>query len=92
MKTVIVACGAGLATSSMVKQKIQDIFKKNGISANIIQCTLNEVETYDDKADLIITTMRVRKKFKAPFISGSAYLSGVNEEQVTQQIVDALKS
>ena len=51
MKTVIVACGAGLATSSMVKQKIQDIFKKNGISANIIQCTLNEVETYDDKAD-----------------------------------------
>ena len=92
MKTVIVACGAGLATSSMVKQKIQDIFKKNGISANIIQCTLNEVETYDDKADLITTTMRVRKKFKAPVISGSAYLSGVNEEQVAQQIVDALKS
>lgn len=91
MKTVIVACGAGLATSSMVKQKLEDIFKKNGISVNMIQCTLNEVPTYDEKADLIITTMRVRKKFKAPVISGSAYLSGINEDGVTQQIVEALK-
>lgn len=92
MKTVIVACGAGLATSSMVKQKIEDICKENSIKVKIIQCTLTEVEGFEAQGDLIVTTMKVRKKYNIPVISGSAYLSGVNEDAVTQQIVQALKS
>lgn len=28
MKKVVIACGAGLATSSMVKSKVEDILKK----------------------------------------------------------------
>ena len=35
--------------------------------------------------------MKVRKKYKSPVISGSAYLSGVNEDVVTEQILDILK-
>ena len=59
--------------------------------AKIIQCTLNEVDGYDGDVDLIITTMKIRKRYKSPSISGSAYLSGINEEEVTQQILDVLK-
>ena len=77
MKKVVIACGAGLATSSMVKSKVEDILKKNGIQFKTIQCTLTEVDNYDGDVDLIITTMRVRKKYKSPVISGSAYLSGI---------------
>jgi len=40
---------------------------------------------------IIITTMRVRKKYKSPVISGSAYLSGVNEDAVTEQVLEVLK-
>ena len=43
MKKVVIACGAGLATSSMVKSKVEDILKKNGIQFKTIQCTLTEV-------------------------------------------------
>lgn len=92
MKTIVIACGAGLATSSMVRDKIQALLKSNGISNKIIQCTLNEVENYDADADLIITTMKVRKKYKAPVISGSSYLTGINEDLVTEQILEVLKS
>ena len=91
MKKVIIACGAGLATSSMVKEKVESLLKQNGINFKTIQCSLNEVENYDAEADLIITTMKVRKKYKAPVISGSAYLTGINEDAVTHQIIEILK-
>lgn len=91
MKKIVIACGAGLATSSMVKDKVEEILKKNSIKVKIIQCTLTEVDTYDGDVDLIITTMKVRKKYESPVISGSAYLSGVNEDAITKQIIDILK-
>lgn len=91
MKKIVIACGAGLATSSMVKFKIESILKEHGIRFETIQCTLTEVDNYDGEVDLIITTMRVRKKYQSPLVSGSAYLSGVNEDMVTQQIVEILK-
>ena len=47
---------------------------------------------YDEEADLIITTMKVRKKYRAPVITGSAYLTGLNEDSVTAQILDILKA
>lgn len=92
MKKIVIACGAGLATSSMVKDKVETILKKNGIQFKTIQCTLTEVDNYDGEVDLIVTTMRVRKKYKSPVVSGSSYLSGVNEDAVTKQILDILKS
>lgn len=91
MKKIVIACGAGLATSSMVKEKVETILKENNIAFKIIQCTLTEVEQYDGEVDLIITTMKVRKKYTSPVISGSSYLSGVNEDEITKQIVAILK-
>lgn len=91
MKKIVIACGTGIATSTMVKDRVETILRKNGVPAKIIQCTLNEVDGYDGDVDLIITTMKIRKRYKSPSISGSAYLSGINEEEVTQQILDVLK-
>lgn len=92
MKKIVIACGAGLATSSMVKDKVESILKDNGIPFTTIQCTLSEVENYDGSVDLIITTMKVRKKYQSPVLSGSAYLSGVNEDVVTEQMLGILNA
>lgn len=64
MKTVVIACGAGVATSTMVKLKVEDILKKNKIKANIIQTRLSELPGYDNKSDLFITTMKVDQKIQ----------------------------
>lgn len=92
MKKIVIACGAGLATSSMVKDKVEGILKSHSIPFETIQCTLSEVGNYDGNVDLIITTMKVRKKYKSPVISGSAYLSGVNDEMVTEQMINILNA
>lgn len=90
MKKIVIACGAGLATSSMVKDRVESILKKNHIKNDIIQCTLKEVDNYDGDVDVIITTMKVRKKYKSPVIPGSAYLTGINEDSVTEQLLRIL--
>ena len=90
MKKIVIACGAGLATSSMVKDK-EAILKQKGIAFQTMQCTLTEVDNYDGSVDLIITTMRVRKKYHSPVLSGSAYLSGVNEDEVTAKMLEILQ-
>ena len=90
-KTVVIACGAGLATSSMVRDKIEEVLSENNIRANIIQTTLNELEGYDDKADIFITTMKINSDYKTPVVHGSAFLTGINEETVIEQIVGILK-
>ncbi|QCQ13869.1 PTS sugar transporter subunit IIB [Enterococcus avium] len=90
-KTVVIACGAGLATSSMVRDKIEEVLSENNIRANIIQTTLNELEGYDDKADIFITTMKINSDYTTPVVHGSALLTGINEETVIEQIVEILK-
>lgn len=72
-KTVVIACGAGLATSSMVRDKIEEVLSENNIRANIIQTTLNELEGYDDKADIFITTMKINSDYTTPVVHGSAF-------------------
>lgn len=91
MKQIVIACGAGLATSTMVCDKVSNLLKENGIQAKIHQCTLPQVDGYDGEVDLIITTMKVRKKYQSPCLTGSAYLSGVGEDELTAQIIDILK-
>ena len=88
-KTVVIACGAGLATSSMVRDKIEEVLSENNIRANIIQTTL--LEGYDDKADIFITTMKINSDYTTPVVHGSAFLTGINEETVIEQIVGILK-
>ena len=73
-----------------IRDRVEEELKEHGISFKIIQCTLHEVEGYDGQVDLIITTMKVKKKFTTPLVHGSAYLTGINEEAVTQQIMDIL--
>ncbi len=92
MKTVVIACGAGVATSTMVKMKVEDILKKNKIKANIIQTRLSELPGYDNKSDLFITTMKVdQRKYKTQVVQGSSFLSGINQDKTEKEIVDALK-
>lgn len=93
MKTVVIACGAGVATSTMVKIKVEQILKDNKIRANIIQSRLSELLGYDGKADLFITTMKVdQNRYKTKVVQGSSFLTGINSQATEKEIIDALQS
>ncbi|NMF04458.1 PTS sugar transporter subunit IIB [Clostridium beijerinckii] len=90
-KLILVACGTGIATSTVVCKKVEDLIKTNGINARIIQCKISEVVGYEDQADLLVTTTISSRNYKFPVINAMNYLTNINPGKVDQGIIDALK-
>lgn len=91
-KTILVACGAGIATSTVVNKRIEDLLASRGIDAKLIQCKIAEVPSYEDTADLLVTTTIPPRAYKIPVVKAVNYLMGMNTEKTDQEILDALGS
>ena len=91
MKKIVVACGAGIATSTVVCDKVETLIKENNIDAQVIQCKIAEVASKQDSADLIISTTILPTTYKIPAIIATAYISGINTKALDKKILDALQ-
>lgn len=90
-KVVLVACGTGIATSTVVNTAVEKIAKENNLQINIIQCKMMEVPGYADRADLLVTTTVVDKdKYSFPIVNGRPFLTGVGRNKVEQEIMSYL--
>jgi PTS system galactitol-specific IIB component len=91
-KTVIVSCGTGIATSTVVAIAIEEACKKEGLSVIVKQCKAAEIPALlADGADLVVTTSTLRFDPGIPVIKGLAFLTGVGTPQVLAQIMDVLR-
>lgn len=54
MKKILVACGTGMSTSTMIAQKLQNFLAEQGIAATTAQCCLNEIPLNCNGMDLIV--------------------------------------
>ncbi len=89
--TILVACGAGIATSTVVCQKVETLVKENNINAEIIQCKIAEVKSRQQGADLIVSTTILPTTYDIPAIIATAYISGIGMDKLSQKILDHLK-
>lgn len=92
MKKVLVACGAGIATSTVVCNRVENLLKENNIKAEIIQCKIVEVASRQAEADLIVSTTILPTTYKIPALIATAYISGIGMEKMDQKILEHLKS
>lgn len=90
MKTVLVVCGGGIATSTIVCSRVEELLEGRGIQHRIIQCSLNEMDSYIDEVDLVVSSMKIFKRLPIPCVVGTGYISGVGEEETSEQILRAL--
>lgn len=60
---IIVACGGAVATSTLAAEEIKDLSKENNIELDLVQCIINEIDTFIDNVDLICTTARMESIF-----------------------------
>lgn len=91
MKNILVACGNGAATSTMVAIKIREALEEKNIKANVNQCKLTEIPSKADDYDLVVTTGRYTQKINTPLISGMPLLTSIGEEEKLQEIIDSIK-
>jgi PTS system galactitol-specific IIB component len=90
-KTILVACGTAIATSTVVARAIEEGLEERGLYVNIRQCKAAEVPSLVADADLIVATTPVSVDKDIPIIQTLAFLTGIGKEEVIEQIVDYLK-
>lgn len=89
---VLVACGAGIATSTVVMKRVEDLFKVNNIDVDIIQIKIAEVAAKQDSADMLITTTMLPTEYRIPAIKAMAFLTGIGQDKVEAQILEEAKA
>lgn len=89
---VLVACGAGIATSTVVMKKVEDLFARNNIPVDIRQIKIAEAAGLQNQADLLISTTMLPTAYSIPAIQAMAYLTGIGVDKVEAKILDAVKS
>lgn len=89
-KLILVACGTGIATSTVVCKKVEDLIAANNLNARVIQCKISEVPGYEAEADLLVTTTIASRTYKIPVIKAINYLTNINPQKIDQAIIDAI--
>ena len=91
-KKIVVICGTGIATSTVVAQRVRDICASNGIDADVVQGRAVEAELLAEGANLVVTTtptLQIKRPVK--IINGVPFLTGIGMEDVAKSIVEELQ-
>lgn len=88
---VLVACGSGVATSTIAKDAVLSIAKEAGVSVQILKATLAEVPSKQHDVDVVLTTANYRKPLEKPQMSVFGLVSGINTDKVKADLTELLK-
>jgi len=92
MKKILVACGNGIATSTVVSMKIKEKCEDCGIDVTVTQCKLLEVDSKADDYDLLVTTGKFSGgSVNVPVVGAISLLTGIGEENTLDEIISLLK-
>lgn len=90
-KRILVACGAGIATSTVVFNHIENLLKENGIEAELEQIKIAEAKSKQENADLLISTTILPTTYDIPSIVATSYISGIGKDKTDAKVLEALK-
>ena len=89
---ILIACGSGIATSTVAQEKVKQILKEAGIPARITKGTIGQVQTLQDGVDVVMLTTRYPKPLKKPLVQVFGLISGINEDAIKDEIVSTCRS
>lgn len=88
---VMVACGSGVATSTIAQEEVKKIAQEAGVQVKILKGTIAEVPTKQADVDLVLTTANYRKPLEKPYMSVFGLVSGVGADKVRRELAALLK-
>lgn len=87
----LVACGSGVATSTVAQEAIKAILKEANIQVTLTKGTVTEIPTRQDGVDIIFVTSNYNKPTSKPLIKVFGLISGINKEGIKKEIIAACK-
>ena len=93
MKKIIVACGSGIATSTVARNALEEKLKEKGIDATQVsmdQTSIPQLRSKADQFDLAITTGKFTEDIGVPILNGLPFLTGIDEDALVEKVIDVL--
>ena len=83
---ILIVCGSGIATSTMVAVKVREMLAEHGISAEIKQGSAGNYKSEATECDLIVSTAKLNNP-PIPMVIGVSYIMGRGVEETNQEIL-----
>jgi len=95
-KLIVVACGAGINTSTIAEDSIRERMAKEGFTdVEVKRILMADIEGYLTRTDLvmIVSMMKIFRTFNVPVIQGMPFLIGSQTEKdvLLDRIVEVVK-
>jgi len=92
MKKILIACGAGIATSTVALNKLQDALQEKGLlnKVTLHQTTIAELNNKANDYDLIVTTTNFTKDLNVPIVKGLSFVTNIGKEKTVEEIISKL--
>ncbi len=91
MKRILVACGNGIATSTVVATKIKEYLNEKNVQVEMTQTKLMEVPSKVQDYDLLITTGQFEGQTGGvPVVKGMPILTGIGAEETKEEVLNIL--
>lgn len=81
-KLIVVACGAGINTSTIAEDSIRERLKKEGITdVEVKRILMADIDGYIGRMNLIVSMMKIFRTFDVPIVQGMPFLIGSRDEK-----------
>ena len=91
MKRVLIICGSGIATSTVVAIKVREHLEQVGIPAIVEQGKVMDLVRGDVDADLIVATTDIPDRVTVPVVRALPLITGFGEDAVFEEVDSYLK-
>lgn len=88
---VLVACGSGVATSTIAQEEIKAIAKEAGVKIRLMKGTISEVPMKQKDVDVVFTTANYRNPLEKPYLSVFGLVSGIGKDATKKKVADLLQ-
>lgn len=91
MKRILVACGSGVATSTMVAETLKNEFAKRRFRAEVRVVDFKSLRAQATSADLFVSIAPYEKiDYGIPMVNGIPVLTGIGVDETVDQIIKIL--
>ena len=83
-KLIVVACGAGINTSTIAEDSIRERLQKEGVTdVEVKRILMADIDGFISRPDLIliVSMMKIFRTFHVPIIQGMPFLIGTQAEK-----------
>lgn len=88
---VLVACGSGVVTSTIVQEAVRQIAARAGVKAKILKSTITEIPVIINDVDIVLTTSGYRQPLDKLCINAFPLISGMDKAETERKLEELFK-